>query len=153
MRNGLKPKRTMKNILNVKIPTLVLFTILLLTGCSTTRTIEVPVEKVRTEYKTDTVLQYKNLVVKDSVFINQYVKGDTVYRDKYKYKYINNTDTLYRDRYIHVTDSIDRPVYIDKEVKVSYVPWYAKILSWIGGITLLVLCFKLVRIYLKSKGQ
>ena len=152
MRNGLKPKRTMKNILNVKMLTLVLFTILLLTGCSTTRTIEVPVEKVRTEYKTDTVLQYKNLVVKDSVFINQYVKGDTVYRDRYKYKYINNTDTLYRDRYIHVTDSIDRPVYIDKEVKVSYVPWYAKILSWIGGITLLVLCFKLIRIYLKSRG-
>ena len=152
MRNGLKPKRTMKNILNVKMLTLVLFTILLLTGCSTTRTIEVPVEKVRTEYKTDTVLQYKNLIVKDSVFINQYVKGDTVYRDRYKYKYINNTDTLYRDRYIHVTDSIDRPVYIDKEVKVSYVPWYAKILSWIGGITLLVLCFKLIRIYLKSRG-
>ena len=142
----------MKNILNVKMLTLVLFTILLLTGCSTTRTIEVPVEKVRTEYKTDTVLQYKNLIVKDSVFINQYVKGDTVYRDRYKYKYINNTDTLYRDRYIHVTDSIDRPVYIDKEVKVSYVPWYAKILSWIGGITLLVLCFKLIRIYLKSRG-
>lgn len=142
----------MKNILNVKTLTLVLFTILLLTGCSTTKTIEVPVEKIRTEYKTDTVLQYKNLVVKDSVFINQYVNGDTVYRVKYKYKYINNTDTLYRDRYIHVTDSIDRPVYIDKEVKVSYVPWYAKILSWIGGITILVLCFKLVRIYLKTKG-
>ena len=153
MRNGLKPKRTMKNILNVKTLTLVLFTILLLTGCSTTRTIEVPVEKIRTEYKTDTVLQYKNLVVKDSVFINQYVNGDTVYRDKYKYKYINNTDTLYRDRYIHVTDSIDRPVYIEKEIEVSYVPWYAKILSWIGGITLLVLGFKLVRIYLKTKGQ
>ena len=152
MRNGLKPKRTMKNILNVKMPMLVLFTILLLTGCSTTRTIEVPVENVRTEYKTDTVLQYKNLIVKDSIFINQYVKGDTVYRDRYKYKYINNTDTLYRDRYIHVTDSIDRPVYIDKEVKVSYVPWYAKILSCIGSITLLVLGFKLVRIYLKSKG-
>lgn len=142
----------MKNILNVKMPMLVLFTILLLTGCSTTRTIEVPVEKVRTEYKTDTVLQYKNLVVKDSVFINQYVKGDTVYRDRYKYKYINNTDTLYRDRYIHVTDSIDRPVYIEKEIEVSYVPWYAKILSCIGGITLLVLGFKLVRIYLKTKG-
>ena len=118
MRNGLKPKRTMKNILNVKMLTLVLFTILLLTGCSTTRTIEVPVEKVKTEYKTDTVLQYKNLVVKDSVFINQYVKGETVYRDRYKYKYINNTDTLYRDRYIHVTDSIDRPVYIEKEIEV-----------------------------------
>ena len=142
----------MKNILNVKMLMLVLFTILLLTGCSTTRTIEVPVENVRIEYKTDTVLQYKNLVVKDSVFINQYVKGDTVYRDRYKYKYINNTDTLYRDRYIHVTDSIDRPVYIDKEIEVSYVPWYAKILSWIGGITLLVLGFKLIRIYLKSRG-
>lgn len=152
MRNGLKPKRTMKNILNVKMQMLVLFTILLLTGCSTTKTIEVPVEKVRTEYKTDTVLQYKNLIVKDSVFINQYVKGDTVYRDRYKYKYINNTDTLYRDRYIHVTDSIDRPVYIEKEIEVSYIPWYAKILSWIGGITLLVLCFKLVSIYLKSRG-
>lgn len=129
---------------------LLFLSMIMFASCSTTKYIEVPVEKIHTEYRTDTVFQYKNLIERDSIYINQYVKGDTVYNVRYKYKYINHTDTLYRDKYIMVTDTIDRPVYIEKEVEVRYVPWYAKILSWIGGLFILAIALRIgYKIYVK----
>ena len=86
------------------------YTIFLMSGiCFTScRSIKyVPVETVRIEYKTrDSIYQ------RDSVFL--FVKGDTVYKEKYKYLYryltINNTDTVIK------TDSIQIPYPVEKEL-------------------------------------
>lgn len=68
------------------------FVLLLLTGC---KTIEyVPVETVTT--KVDSIyinkVQVDSIFERDSIYINQYTYGDTVYRDKIKYIY------RYRDK-------------------------------------------------------
>ena len=68
------------------------FVLLLLTGC---KTIEyVPVETVTT--KVDSIyinkMQVDSIFERDSIYINQYTYGDTVYRDKIKYIY------RYRDK-------------------------------------------------------
>lgn len=72
----------------------------IITACTSTKYVEVPVEieTVRTEYI--------NKLYKDSIFIHdsidRYISGDTVYQLKYQYiyKYMNRTDTVCK------TDSI-----------------------------------------------
>lgn len=71
---------------------LVLTILLMLTGC---KTIEyVPIETVTT--KVDSIyinkVQVDSIFERDSIYINQYTYGDTVYRDKIKYIY------RYRDK-------------------------------------------------------
>lgn len=81
----------MKNIL------LIIF-IFLFISCTSTKLVEVPVDKVRIEYrdrlKIDTIIKQDSTIIKD--------KGDTVFLEKYKYIYkikerkdtINLTDTI-----------------------------------------------------------
>lgn len=83
---------------------------LLLSGCKVIK--EVPVEKIveKTSYQ-DRVFR-DSMYLHDSIYVE--VKGDTVWRDRYRY--------LYRDREIRdtvqvtVTDSIPYPVVVEKEL-------------------------------------
>lgn len=72
----------------------------------------VPVETVRIEYKTRDSIRFDSIYQHDSVFL--LIKGDTVYKEKYKYLYryltINNTDTVIK------TDSIQIPYPVEKEL-------------------------------------
>lgn len=91
------------------------YTILLtLATCFTScRSIKyVPVETVRIEYKTRDSIRFDSIYQRDSVFL--LIKGDTVYKERYKYLYryltINNTDTVIK------TDSIQVPYPVEKEL-------------------------------------
>ena len=83
---------------------------LFLSGCKTKTVV---MEKVvdRYTHTTDTI---KDSIYND-VFVNQYVKGDTVYKDRvqtiYKYAYRSKVDTFIQ------TDSVPYPVEVIKEVK------------------------------------
>lgn len=102
-------------------------------SCTTTKYI--PVETVRTEYKT----QYST----DSVYIHDSTtitnQGDTVYIFKYKYKYIAKHDT------VGITDSISvpYPVVETKEVNVLYN--YQKILMAVGIVAILSIIWLIVK--------
>lgn len=79
---------------------------------SSCRTQYVPVETVRTEYKTRDSIRYDSIYQRDSVYM--LVNGDTVYLYKYKYLYryltINKTDTVIK------TDSIQVPYPVEKQL-------------------------------------
>lgn len=68
--------------------------LLLITSCTSPKEIirEVPVEVIKTEYKTEYV--HDSTYIHDSTFI--YMKGDTVFSTKYQLKYIERRvhDTL-----------------------------------------------------------
>lgn len=70
----------------------------------------VPVETVKTEYKTRDSIRYDSIYQRDSVFL--YQKGDTVYQYKYLYKYryltLRQTDT------VAITDSVRVPYPAEK---------------------------------------
>ena len=91
----------------------------------------------------DTV--YVNKVLYDSVYIDNwyytYHKADTVVVEKSKleYRYKVLRDTVFRAR----TDSV--PVIREVEVvrEVRHVPWYAKVLSVVGGLFLIIIVFKI----------
>lgn len=100
-------------------------------SCSTTRTIEVPVETVKEVYIKDTKI--------DSVYVydkqDSYTRNDTVFTDKVYtiHKYTQLIDTVIK------TDSIPKIVKVEKEVEVNHIYWYQNILMWIGGISMVLL--------------
>lgn len=126
-----------------------LLCIFLLTAviCSCTSVKYVPVETVRTEYKTRDSIRHDSIYQRDSVFY--LIKGDTVYkyREKYLYKYlfINKTDTILK------TDSIQVPYLVEKKLtrwesaKIELGGWA------FGGIVVLVLILAAWLVYRKIR--
>ena len=92
----------------------------------------------------DTV--YFNKVLYDSIYIDSwhhtYQKADTVVVEKTKleYRYKLLRDTVFRAR----IDSV--PVIREVEVvrEVRRVPWYAKVLSVLGALFLILVIFKIL---------
>ena len=110
--------------------------VLIFCGCTTTKYI--PVETVRDVYHntTDTIRDS----ISHTVYVNQYVKGDTIYNDRVEY--------LYKDRWkVHDSiviqrDSIPYPVEVIKEVEISVTPWYNYLIIGCLCLTILFLIFK-----------
>jgi len=79
---------------------------------SSCRTQYVPVETVRTEYKTRDSIRVDSVYQQDSVYV--LVKGDTIYQYRYKYlykyQYLNKTDTVIK------TDSVQIPYPVEKKL-------------------------------------
>ena len=96
----------MKSLLYIILLTLAIF----ITSCRSIR--YVPVETVRTEYKTRDSIRFDSIYEHDSIFL--FLKGDTVYKEKYRYRYryltINKTDTII------MTDSVQVPYPVEKQL-------------------------------------
>ena len=85
---------------------------ILLSGCATTKYVEVPVDRVKIEYRDRVSIDtlYRN----DSTIIRE--KGDTVFLEKYKYIYrvkelkdtINVTDTITVVKTVEVTKEVNK---------------------------------------------
>lgn len=117
-----------------------LLTILLgiiLSGCTATKYVEVPIEKTKIEYKDrlsiDTVIQH------DSTIIT--MLGDTVYLEKYEYIYkvkelrdtINITDTT----------TVTKPIEVVKEINKLYT-WQI-VLMVLGGVSIIILVYLIIK--------
>ena len=111
-------KRTIVNIFSIGL--LVLLTI----ACSPRI-----IEHVRTEVIYRDRIQKDSLYFRDSVFVSEKVKGDTVYIDRFKYKYIYKdkyqTDTLIRE--VHDTTTVEvrveKPLSAWKSAKLGAFWW------------------------------
>jgi hypothetical protein len=114
---------------------LYLFIVFLLISCGTTKYIEVPVTKIeyRTQYNTDSIY------VHDS--INTLVKGDTIFKDVYKYiyKYKEHRDTII------VRDSIFYPVEVEIIKEVNKIYNWQKVLMGLGVIAIFFIIFKVFK--------
>lgn len=123
-----------------------LYTILLtiaicLTSCRSIK--YVPVETVKTEYKTRDSIRFDSIYEHDSIFL--VVKGDTVYKEKYRYKYryltINKTDT------VMLTDSVQIPYPVEKQL-TRWQQMKIELGGWAVGVIVIlsiVLMLKLFR--------
>lgn len=122
------------------------YTIFLMSGiCFTScRSIKyVPVETVRIEYKTRDSIRFDSIYEHDSIFL--FVKGDTVYKEKYLYKYryltINKTDTVMK------TDSVQIPYPVEKQL-TRWQQMKIELGGWAVGVIVIlsiVLMLKLFR--------
>lgn len=119
----------MKNIL------LVIF-IFLFISCTSTKLVEVPVDKVRIEYrdrlKIDTIIRQDSTIIKD--------KGDTVFLEKYKYIYkikeIRDT--------INLTDTITVVQKVEIKEEVNHLHNWQITLMIVGGSTIALGLYKLI---------
>lgn len=117
---------------------LLIFLVFIAISCGTTKVIEVPVEKVRTEYIDRQVID--TLIKNDSIIIRD--KGDTVFLEKYKYLY----------RYINITDTVIQIDTITKTITVEVTKEVNKLKEWqiglmiLGGIALAFGGYKLIKV-------
>ena len=105
--------------------------VLIFCGCTTTKYI--PIETVRDVYHntTDTIRDS----ISHTVYVNQYVKGDTIYNDRVEYLYKDRLKV--HDSIVIQRDSIPYPVEVIKEVEIPVTPWHNYLI--IGGLSLTVL--------------
>ena len=109
-------------------------------GCKSTKYI--PVETVRDVYHntTDTIRDSIN----HTVYVNQYVKGDTVFKDRIEYLYKDRWRI--RDSITVITDSVPIPYPVIEYVEKFRTPWH----NWfIIGILFISLIYLLIKRFLK----
>lgn len=112
----------------------ILFFISILPACSPRI-----IEKVRTEYVTQTVQHRDTIITKDSIYIKEWMKGDTVYVREFRDRFV------YRDRWrdsiqlkeVHDTTAVE--VKVEKELtwaqkaKINSFPWLLIAILCLGG--------------------
>ena len=116
---------------------IIILILLLLYGCAPTKYVEIPVDRVKVEYKDRTKID--TLVQKDSIIT--LLKGDTVFLEKYKYLYrIKEVrDTVAK------TDTITTVQTIEVEKKVNELRNWQIILMVLGGGFIMLCVYKILR--------
>lgn len=124
---------------------------IMVVGCKTTY---VPIEKEVVKYDSIYITKVKVDSIKevDSVFVNTYIKGDTIFQDKYKYVY------RYKDKLRIDTMLVERvdSVYVEKPIMIEkQLSWWQKTKQDVGGIAIGVaialLIYLAYKIYRKFK--
>lgn len=116
---------------------LIFLCLLLLCGCSSTKYVEVPVDRIKIEYRDKTKID--TLIQKDSIITQ--LKGDTVFLEKYKYLYRikEARDTVSK------TDTIITVQTIEVEKKVNKLKNWQIILMVLGGGFIMLGLYKLLQ--------
>lgn len=118
-------------------------------GCKTTY---VPIEKEVVKYDSIyiTKVRVDSIYDRDSIYINSYTKGDTIFVDKYKYVYRYKDKVRVDTMVVNKVDSvyIEKPMMVEKQLS-----WWQKFKQDVGGFAigialLLILAFayKLFRV-------
>lgn len=110
---------------------------LLCVSCKT-EYIEVPIDKVRTEYKT--ITKYDSIYNRDSIYIKE--KGDSIIIEKYKYVY---NIAVKRDT-VSKIDTITTVKTIVKEKEVNKLYTWQLILMVVGGAGLVFSVYRIIRL-------
>ena len=122
-----------------------LIIIFIMVSCSTVRTVEVPLETIKIEYKDK--IQYDSIYLKDSILIMQ--KEDTIYNTKivyqYKYKYLKDT--------INIKDTIQIPIKITEVKEVNKIYTHQWILIIVGFLALCYLVYKIINLIYNKYGK
>lgn len=117
----------------------VILFITFLSSCKA-KTVYIPLETVKTEYKDH--FQKDSIYLMDSVFIDRWKSGDTIYQVKEKFKYI------YRDKLVHDSiyknDTIRVTYPVTKTVKAPYT-WYEKLLLALGCVSIGIIIFSIYK--------
>ena len=85
----------------------------------------VPVETVKTEYKTRDSIRFDSIYEHDCIFL--FVKGDTVYKENYRYKYryltINKTDSVMLSDSVQIPNPVEKQLTRWQQMKIELGGW------------------------------
>ena len=115
-----------------------IFLVFIIISCGTTKIIEVPVEKIKTEYVNRKIID--TFIKTDSTIIID--KGDTVFLEKYKYlyRYINKTDTFIK------IDTLTKTITVEVTKEVNKLKNWQIGLMILGSIALAFGGYKLIKV-------
>lgn len=117
---------------------LVILLAIILSGCTSTRYIEVPIPQVKIEYRdrisVDTLIQNDSIVIRE--------RGDTIVLEKYKYLYKSKE---VRDT-INVTDTITVVKTVEVTKEVNKLHNWQVILMVLGGVSIAFGGYKLIKL-------
>lgn len=109
------------------------------TGCRTTQ--YVPVETIKTEYKTRDSIRIDSIYQRDSIYVID--RGDTVYTYKdrylYKYLYLNRIDTVIK------TDSVQIPYPVEKAL-TRWQKAKIELGGWAFGVLIMLAIVLIIRL-------
>ncbi len=112
------------------------------------RTQYIPVESVRTEYKTRDSIRYDSIYQRDSIYT--LIKGDTVYQYRYKYLYryltTNRTDTILNNDSIRVPYPVEKKLSRWQSIKMELG-------GWAFGIVIVFILVIIGRIVYRCKNK
>jgi ABC-type dipeptide/oligopeptide/nickel transport system permease component len=112
------------------------------------RTQYIPVESVRTEYKTRDSIRYDSIYQRDSIYT--LVKGDTVYQYRYKYLYryltASRTDTILKNDSIRVPYPVEKKLSRWQSIKMELG-------GWAFGIVIVFISVIIGRIVYRCKNK
>ena len=116
-------------------------------GCRSAKQAVQLIREVRTDTLYLSSQHYDSIYVSRDHFTDR--TRDTVYlRDvSVEYRYTLLRDTIYKTR----IDSIPYEVRVVETHEVRHIPLYAKLLSWIGTLALLLLLARLLLLFLRGK--
>lgn len=108
-------------------------------GCRTTQ--YVPVETIKTEYKTRDSIRHDSIYQRDSIYVID--RGDTVYTYKdrylYKYLYLNRIDTVIK------TDSVQIPYPVEKAL-TRWQKAKIELGGWAFGVLIMLAIVLIIRL-------
>lgn len=114
----------------------VLWSAMLMVGCTTTKFVEV--EKVVRDTTYIKQQQRDSVWLHDSVFVERFFRGDTVFelRDRWHTKFVERlrVDTMVRVR----VDSVPKPYPVEKLVEME-LSWWQRFRLFLGNVSLVAL--------------
>ena len=130
-------RKAIENVLQIVIAFVLALIVCAMIGCTTTKYVET--------IKTDTLhhyeLQYDSIVRIDSIYEKEYVKGDTIYKEKEVHRYRNThkakVDTV---REIKV-EYVEKPIEVEKKL-TAWQKFKINAGEWLlAGVALMLLLF------------
>lgn len=121
----------------IVIFSLLLFILITFQSCATTERI-IYKDKEIVKHRIDSFTIYQ----RDSVYFNTYIRGDTVFQDRYKEK------IKYLDKIVLKTDTL-KTTDIQKTIEYrEIIPYWV---WWLSGISVLIIVIFLVTLYIKIR--
>jgi len=118
----------------------------LVVSCKTVKTVEVPVYIHDTAYVAHNV--HDSILVENT--IKEYIKGDTVFFEKWHTKYKERIvyDTVYTEKEVPVTVKEETVEYVEKELN-----WFQKTMMILGGCFILSIIGFIAYIIIKIRAK
>lgn len=132
-------RKAIENVLQIVIAFVLALIVCAMIGCTTTKYI--PVETVRIDSVRYHTFKVDSIVITDSIIEKEYIKGDTVFKEKESYRYRNThkakVDTIRETK----VEYVEKPIEVEKELtawqkfKINAGEWM------LGGIVALLVAF------------
>lgn len=108
----------------------------LLAGCKSVQ--YVPVETVRTDSVYIDRYQHDSIYQRDSVFVNRWTAGDTVYQDKIVYKYVYRDNVKYDTVSVLRSDTVRVPYPVERRL-TKWEQVRLNVGGWAIGVVIIII--------------